>query len=153
MAKNDYYSIAAKPTRYDGVLYRSRLEARWAAFFDFMGYEFEYEPEPFTTWSPDFLLQAIGGIYLEIKPQGLWSAELMDKITPYCFIHRCGLFSEDVTFDDNQFYLGKLFNKNYEKDQLLLKDLGVPYHWRFDRRTVSNLWKESQNKVMYLKPE
>ncbi len=57
-----HYDIQAKPTIYNNRLYRSRLEARWAAMFDFIGWDFEYEPEPLKTWSPDFLLtQALGG--------------------------------------------------------------------------------------------
>ena len=50
------YSITARPTTYDGCLFRSRLEARWAAFFDLIGIKWEYEPYDFTNWVPDFLL-------------------------------------------------------------------------------------------------
>jgi len=32
-------------TEYNGQLYRSRLEARWAVFFDSLGIKHEYEPE------------------------------------------------------------------------------------------------------------
>ena len=32
------------PTLYNGRRYRSRLEARWAAFFDLVRWPFEYEP-------------------------------------------------------------------------------------------------------------
>jgi hypothetical protein len=35
-------------TRYKGHLFRSRLEARWAVFFDEMGIEWEYEKEGYT---------------------------------------------------------------------------------------------------------
>lgn len=31
------FRVAAIPTRYRGRLYRSRLEAKWAAFFDLLG--------------------------------------------------------------------------------------------------------------------
>ena len=37
--------IKAIPTEYKGYLFRSRLEARWAVFFDAMGIEYEYESE------------------------------------------------------------------------------------------------------------
>jgi len=30
------YTIPAIPTRYNGVNFRSRLEAKWAAFFDLL---------------------------------------------------------------------------------------------------------------------
>ncbi|GII84578.1 hypothetical protein Ssi03_25680 [Sphaerisporangium siamense] len=39
--------IAAIETRYAGCRFRSRLEARWAVFFDHLGIRWEYEPEGF----------------------------------------------------------------------------------------------------------
>ena len=48
------YTIKAHPTKYNGVQYRSRLEARWAAFFDLIGWKHEYEPIDLPGWSPDF---------------------------------------------------------------------------------------------------
>lgn len=50
------YDIAAIPTRYNGVLFRSRLEARYAAFFDLAGWAWEYEPFDLPGWVPDFLV-------------------------------------------------------------------------------------------------
>lgn len=35
----------AIPTTYKGVTFRSKLEARWAVFFDTLGIEWEYEPQ------------------------------------------------------------------------------------------------------------
>lgn len=50
--------IKAIQTRYKGYNFRSRLEARWAVFFDACGYQWEYEPEGFdlgeTWYLPDF---------------------------------------------------------------------------------------------------
>jgi hypothetical protein len=48
-------------TAYNGYLFRSRLEARWAVFFDAAHIEYEYEPEGFelndgTKYLPDFYL-------------------------------------------------------------------------------------------------
>src|ERR1700744_4926102 len=60
-------------TRYNGILFRSRLEARWAVFFDHLNIKWEYEHEGFNLegvyylpdfWLPDFDL----GIYVECKP-------------------------------------------------------------------------------------
>lgn len=48
------YTQAAIPTQYKGVDFRSRLEARWAAFFDLVGWEWEYEPVDLPGWTPDF---------------------------------------------------------------------------------------------------
>jgi len=51
--------IKAIETQYRGYKFRSRLEARWAVFFDACGYQWEYEPEGFalpcgTYYLPDF---------------------------------------------------------------------------------------------------
>jgi len=39
--------IKAIETKYAGCLFRSRLEARWARFFDAAGVRWEFEPEGF----------------------------------------------------------------------------------------------------------
>lgn len=53
-------NIRAFETRYNGVLYRSRTEARWAFFFDAINIGFDYEPEAYRTgvrgYLPDFRL-------------------------------------------------------------------------------------------------
>lgn len=144
------YDIDAKPTKYNGILYRSRLEARWAAFFDFIRFDYEYEPEPFETWSPDFVVHTLRA-YVEIKPFTYWDNDLMNKISPYAKVHRCGLFHEDPKFDENYFYLGKQFNKDHESG-LLLKDFTVPYIGILNQKNCAMLWAEAKNKVMYLKP-
>ncbi len=51
--------IKAIETRYKGYRFRSRLEARWAVFFDALGLAWEYEPEGFDLgeagwYLPDF---------------------------------------------------------------------------------------------------
>jgi hypothetical protein len=39
--------IEAIQTSYKGTTYRSKIEARWATFFDCLGVTYEYEPESF----------------------------------------------------------------------------------------------------------
>lgn len=62
-------------TRYAGCHFRSRLEARWAVFFDVLGIEWQYEPEGFELPSgwylPDFLVGREGALraWIEIKGQ------------------------------------------------------------------------------------
>ena len=77
-------------TYYNGYRFRSRLEARWAVFFDAMKVEYEYEPEGFKlsngeTYLPDFYLSKYN-IYVEIKPCGSFSISYNN---------------ECVTFDEN----------------------------------------------------
>lgn len=64
------YNIKAKPTIYKGRLYRSRLESRWAAFFDKMEWYYEYEPFDLNGWSPDFRIVTSRNIewLVEVKP-------------------------------------------------------------------------------------
>lgn len=58
--------IEAIPTTYAGVLFRSKLEATWAWFFDVIGVAWEYEPCRLEGWIPDFLLD--GWWLAEVKP-------------------------------------------------------------------------------------
>jgi hypothetical protein len=55
--------IKAKPGIFKGIQYRSRLEIMWAAFFDYFGIEFSYEPERFNlksgSYLPDFYLKNV----------------------------------------------------------------------------------------------
>ncbi len=68
------YTIQAHPTWYADVLFRSRLEATWAAFFDLCGWSWEYEPLDLVGWTPDFritLLSLISKnqiVLAEVKP-------------------------------------------------------------------------------------
>jgi hypothetical protein len=61
-------TIQAIETRYRGCRFRSRLEARWAVFFDALNIKWEYEPQGYlvgphsTPYLPDFWL----------PPEGLW---------------------------------------------------------------------------------
>lgn len=63
-------------TRYGGCHFRSRLEARWAVFFDTAGIAWDYEPEGYDLQSgpylPDFRIQPrvdLAPAWLEIKPR------------------------------------------------------------------------------------
>lgn len=71
-------TIRAIETRYKGYRFRSRLEARWAVFFDTLGLTWEYEKEGFeidgVRYLPDFWLPDVSlrgyephGCWLEIK--------------------------------------------------------------------------------------
>lgn len=64
-------NIKSLPSTYNGVTFRSRLEARWAALFDSYGIQWAHEPEGFETPSgnylPDFYLPRMD-TYVEVKP-------------------------------------------------------------------------------------
>lgn len=63
-------NVRAIETEYRGHLFRSRLEARWAVFFDHMQIQWKYEPEGFTDgverYLPDFMLPDVG-CWVEVK--------------------------------------------------------------------------------------
>lgn len=64
-----HYDIKAIPTRHAGVNFRSRLEARWAAFFDLLGWDYSYELLDLDGWMPDFVLHgAKQRVLVEVKP-------------------------------------------------------------------------------------
>lgn len=65
--------IPAIPTKFKGVQYRSRLEARWAAFFDSLCWDFEYEPTETNGYVPDFLIHGPNSFLVEIKPARTWA--------------------------------------------------------------------------------
>ncbi len=60
------------PTYYQGRKFRSRLEARWAVFFDAVGIRWTYEPEGYLVYGhgylPDYHLTDLG-LFVEIKPE------------------------------------------------------------------------------------
>jgi hypothetical protein len=65
--------IKALETHYKGYRFRSRLEARWAIYFDTIGLKWEYEKEGYNlgsagTYLPDFWLSQVN-MWAEVKPQ------------------------------------------------------------------------------------
>lgn len=66
--------IRAIETEYRGYKFRSRLEARWAIVFDYLGLAWQYEPEGFERiidsqvirYLPDFYLVG-DGMWIEVK--------------------------------------------------------------------------------------
>ena len=73
--------IKAIETRYQGCRFRSRLEARWAVFFDAAGIKWIYEQEGFVIngkpYLPDFYLPELG--YFEVKGRYEFDDQLMQQ--------------------------------------------------------------------------
>lgn len=117
-------TIKAIETSYKGYRFRSRLEARWAVFFDALKIKWEYEQEGFklsdnTSYLPDFYLPTFeGGIYVEVKPDGdpfikarqfsidsgrsILLAEGVPTTRVYKIVHQCGGagLCDEYLFDD-----------------------------------------------------
>ena len=72
-------------THYAGCRFRSRLEARWAVFFDHLRIPWEYEPQGYVTgpvsYLPDFRLPTIRNMLVEVK--GDMSEADSDKLTNF----------------------------------------------------------------------
>jgi hypothetical protein len=84
-------SVQPIETRYNGHLFRSRLEARWAVWLDTLGIKYAYEHQGFNLdgdrYLPDFWLPfpsgpawpegttSVAGYWLEIKPAPLTEKE------------------------------------------------------------------------------
>ena len=68
------------PTMYRGVLMRSRTEARWAALFDEMDWDWSYEPIDLPGWIPDFVLKfPYAPLLVEIKSTSEDFKDAMEK--------------------------------------------------------------------------
>lgn len=101
--------IKAIETVYKGYRFRSRLEARWAVFFDALGIEYQYEVEGFefegSRYLPDFWLPQFE-VWAEIKP---------DKGNELPFDYRCKM---------------RAFSKESGYPLIILQ--GEPYRGAFD---------------------
>lgn len=89
--------LKAIETYYNGYRFRSRLEARWAVFFDAMSWRYRYEPEGFVLPSglyylPDFYLPDFNW-WFEIKAkypdptQRKIAADFYDAGMQYCILY------------------------------------------------------------------
>jgi hypothetical protein len=92
-------------TRYAGCRFRSRLEARWAVFFDTLGVRWEYEPEGFELdngdrYLPDFWLPDIE-TWFEVKAQEPVESKLgrFSETCPGRLIIAIGQMPDIRTFD------------------------------------------------------
>jgi len=89
----DIPMVKAIDTEYNGYRFRSRLEARWAVFFDSLHIKYRYEVEGFDLdgvyYLPDFWLPHIvpelaadgWGLWVEIKPLPISEAELKKVVS------------------------------------------------------------------------
>lgn len=84
-------TIKAIETRYAGCRFRSRLEARWAVFFDALDIKWKYEPQGYVVgppgdeiaYLPDFYLPKYD-VWAEVKG-GEWDKE--DRKKTFLFSH------------------------------------------------------------------
>ena len=87
--------IKAINTFYNGYHFRSRLEARWAVFFDALGVKYEYEPEGYVLpngecYLPDFVIDGLDTchgfvprLFVEVKNGECLSNKEAEKIIQF----------------------------------------------------------------------
>ena len=117
--------INAIETEYNGYLFRSRLEARWAVFFDEIGLNWSYEAEGYVLddgsyYLPDFTIYEDGNIraIYEIKP----------------------LISSDLTlFNKFEDHIKKIYTKSIEEFYLNNPEEDGVYHPYHPKPTIDVL--------------
>lgn len=107
------YNINAKTTHYNGLNFRSILEAKWAAFFDLIDLEWKYEPYEINGKIPDFILYTkketvykTNQIIVEIKP----SIFIDDKFKKDLLIKYYNVKAHILILNENPFYETKYSN-------------------------------------------
>ena len=115
-------TIKAIQTQYNGYLFRSRLEARWAVFFDAAGIEYQYEPEGYedefgNRYLPDFYLPQFD-VYVEVKPNDEMLFKDSEKIGALVDfnsspISRGLVILGDIPYYELPLYGGDLFPAHY----------------------------------------
>lgn len=131
------YNIKSKPTVYNHTKYRSRLEARWAAFFDEIGWRYQYEPYNFKGWTPDFVIYGSDAreILIEIKPfiDDEIIREYRNRISPLELQNYIIILDNDFISKGGYggIYAGCAINYAWESD--LPNPFGpsnIPMHWK-----------------------
>lgn len=121
-------------TIYNGYKFRSRLEARWAVFFDTLYIKYEYEKEGFDIdgiwYLPDFYLPDYS-CWVEIKPDSFVfgsdaKINAFAKATKDKFLLICG-----IPKIDRDYFLKD--NAEYARYTVRLLSIGKMYdHWEMD---------------------
>lgn len=78
------------PTTFQHQNFRSRLEARWAAFFDLIGWSWIYEPYDLNGYIPDFLVMGKAPFLVEVKP----AATFEELVLVGSDLNRRGVYEE-----------------------------------------------------------
>jgi hypothetical protein len=144
------YSITAHPTMYKGIQFRSRLEARWAAFFDLVGWFWEYEPVDLEGWTPDFRLKiSTSNENGKVCP---FPTEFLIEIKPYDGVER---FKDHImTKYAEHFFETSLFTyaTGLGNSPDVCTDISLARCFKEHTEDCRQHWTNAGNTVMYLKP-
>lgn len=132
-------------THYKGYRFRSRLEARWAVFFDAANLAWEYEKQGYMVgdiaYLPDFWLPKFG--FFEVKPDRNIDFDFFQKFSDLSdknIIIACGnipYYQDDVfgLDDDEHFPLYPVFpnREAFEKEHpSYFFDFGMGYYYQWN---------------------
>lgn len=161
------YEIKAKPTVYNGNRFRSRLEARWACFFDLLGWKWKYEPFDLNGWTPDFIVYGKDSrfVLVEIKPfvDGEILKSYQQKISKAAKGHNCIILFDGFEKSDwGGVVAGYQFDTvigssiyNGEPFQIHWKDLQDGIDSQYDLGSLffafdGLLWTDDKNRKLFL---
>jgi len=148
------------PTLYNGIQFRSRLEAKWAAFFDLLAYDWEYEPFDLNGWILDFIIIPSFFRNWELKP-----LELLAEVKPFSdfteFTSTTQKIMNSLKEEKYRAFILLGYKLNFSKDipdlgWLVQKDHNALFGWKKSSaqvysspRKLQLLWKEAANKVQW----
>jgi hypothetical protein len=121
----------AIPTKYGGTQFRSRLEARWASFFDLMAWPWEYEPLDLDGYIPDFILGFYRPLLVEVKPITSWPpsaavAEQLRKVAASGWDGEAiAVGAYPLTTTPGAFLLGRFLLEHIQGESAVPSDSGV----------------------------
>ena len=123
-----YDIVKPVPTLYGSVVFRSKLEAHWAAFFDICQWSWKYEPVDLGCWIPDF---------------SLGERKVLVEVKPFKY---CEEWSQQI---------GKIRRAEVQGEVVLLGEgprsisMGKEFAWLLDKSEVWDLdfgWTQGNNK-------
>tara|TARA_R100001594_G_C4000792_1_gene254694 strand:- start:97 stop:978 length:882 start_codon:yes stop_codon:yes gene_type:complete len=138
--------MKAIPVIYEGIQFRSKLEARWYIFMKSMGWDVEYEPEVnCNRYIPDFKIRGrLFDIYIEVKPIENWDdwfgknyeqfrekvqkSELINSLTEYHCIYKYLEFRKtqpDIPYHIDEFPEDMVVPTS-TTEKAIRKDQGIP---------------------------
>lgn len=135
-------------TIYNGYRFRSRLEARWAVFFDALELDYQYEPEGYDLgenlyYLPDFLIRAFlphiaeYGAWFEVKPD-LPTNNEKRKAKLLALQSNSPVLIATGTFDEIPPFILSIFPIRNRETREILSAFAVCIHCQ--ALTVSGIW-------------
>lgn len=135
-------------TNYNGIRFRSRLEATWAAFYDQLKWDWEYEPIDFNGWIPDFGIKKTDNTFLwvEVKPFTLlkqWKSEKkiidnLDKGVLMCGLNleyphypKIGFISDEYSYEIDSCLIGEISAEYIYKNKVKYDLFGIDGGWNY----------------------